>query len=304
VRIAVTGSTGFVGQSLLRRLAAAGHETSALQRERPGREPAAGVCLYDPLDVESVRLALEGCEAVVNLAGENLLSGRWTAGRREALRASRIESTRILVDAMAALPRPPAVLVSASAVGFYGSRGAEALCAESEREGSDDFLGRLCHDWEEAAREAEKAGVRVVLLRIGMVVGPGGGGLQKMEGPFQWGLGGRVASGTQVVSWIHLDDLCSLILRGVEGDGLAGAVNGTAPHPVSNAELTHALAKTLRRPAFLPVPAFALKLLFGAASVVMTTGQRALPSAALKDGFVFAFPTIEDALGAIYPPAT
>ena len=301
MRIAVTGATGFVGRCLLCRLAEAGHQTIALQRDRLGRESAVGIRLYDPFDLASVTAALEGADAVVNLAGENLLAGRWTRRRKDALRASRVQTTRLLVEAMGAQAVVPKVLVSASAVGFYGARAAEADCAESETEGADDFLGHLCRDWERAASTAETAGARVVLLRIGMVVGAGGGALKKMEGPFKLGLGGRVASGKQIVSWIHLDDLCDLILFAVEQEGVSGPLNATAPEPVTNAALTRALAKTLHRPAFLPVPGFALKLLFGSASVVMTTGQSALPVAARKAGFMFAYPVIEEALAEIYP---
>jgi len=302
MRVALTGATGFVGRALSEHLAAAGHEPLTLQRRAPGREGGGTVRLYDPLEESSVAAALEGAEAVVNLAGENLLGGRWTRRRRALLRSSRVKTTQVLVAALGALEVAPAVLVSASAVGFYGPRGPQAVCGEEERSGAEDFLGRLCRDWEEAARAAQEPGVRVVVLRLGLVVGSGGGGLKKMERPFKLGLGGRVASGRQIVSWIHLRDLCRLIEFCLQAKSPGGTFNATAPEPLENRAFTRALAQALGRPALLPVPAWILRALFGAASVVLTTGQRALPRAALQAGFSFCSPTLPAALEAIYRP--
>ena len=302
MRIAITGATGFVGRALLPLLADRGHDGVALVRARPGRTAPAHGRAYVPFDSESVKAALEGVDAVVNLAGENLLSRRWNESVQADLRASRIETTRVLVEAMGALASPPAVLVSASAIGIYGPRGADEPCPEDDPGDDGSFLATLCRDWEAQAAKAAEAGqdgTRVVLLRMGMVLGKEGG-LKKMETPFQLGLGGRVGSGGQVVSWIHVEDLCRLIVFCLDNDSLGGPVNATAPHPVNNAELTKAFAAQLRRPAFLPVPAFAVKLMFGGAAAVLLTGQHVLPTAAEAAGFTFRHETIEAALADIY----
>jgi uncharacterized protein (TIGR01777 family) len=301
MRIAITGATGFVSQTLIPLLRERGHEAIALVRSKPGREIPEGARAYDPLARESVAQALHGIEGVVNLAGENLLGRRWNDDVKADLRRSRIDTTRTLVEAMGALDAPPRVLVSASAIGIYGPREASEPCLESNPGVEDSFLGVLCRDWEAAAMPAEALGTRVVRLRIGMVLGKGGGGLEQMETPFRLGLGGRVGSGKQIVSWIHLHDLCRLIIFCLETDAVHGAVNATAPQPVSNAAFTKAFAAQLHRPAFLPVPAFAIKLLFGPAAVVVLTGQRVLPTAAQTAGFTFEHPTVESAFAEIYP---
>lgn len=300
MRIAITGATGFVGRTLQPMLEERGHEVVPLVRDKPGRAVSPPGRAYDPLDPESARAALEGIDGVVNLAGENILGRRWNDEVREDLRASRIDTTRVLVEAMGALEQPPQVLVSASAIGIYGPREADESCPEDDPGEDPSFLATLCRDWEAEAVRAEEAGTRVVLLRIGFVLGEGGG-LEQMETVFKLGLGGRVASGAQVVSWIHVEDLCRLIVFALEDADLSGAVNATAPHPVTNADLTKALADQLNRPAFLPVPGFALKARFGGAAVVLLTGQTVLPEAALGAGFEFRHETIEDALADLYP---
>jgi len=299
MRIAITGATGFVGRALLPHLADRGHEGVALLRARPGRAVPAHGRTYDPFDPGSVKTALEGVDAVVNLAGENILGRRWSESAKADLRASRIETTRVLVEAMGELASPPAVLVSASAIGIYGPREADEPCPEDDPGGDDSFLATLCRDWEDQACKAGQDGTRVVRLRIGMVLGKEGG-LKKMETPFKLGLGGRVGSGKQVVSWIHVEDLCRLIVFCLDNEGLDGPVNATAPSPVSNAELTRAFAAQLKRPAFLPVPAFAVKLMFGGAAAVLLTGQRVLPTAAESAGFTFRHETIGAALVDVY----
>jgi uncharacterized protein (TIGR01777 family) len=288
-----------VGQVLVPVLGELGHEPIPLVRAKSGREVPVGWRAYDPLEVARVQAALEGVDAVVNLAGENIIGRRWNDAVRADLRSSRADTTRVLVRAMAALSKPPQVLVSASAVGIYGARGPAEPCLEDDAGHDPSFLARLCRDWEAAASGAEQDGTRVVALRIGMILGRGGG-LKKMELPFRLGLGGRVGSGKQIVSWIHIEDLCRLIVFSLNHEPLSGPVNATAPAPVTNAELTRALAAQLHRPAFLPVPAFAVKLLLGPAADVLLTGQRVLPSAAQEAGFVFRHETIAAAFEDLY----
>lgn len=308
MRIAVTGATGFVGSALCPALVEGGHDVVALVRPRPGRDVAsvaarlggAEVRTYDGREPGSTQEALEGCDAVVNLAGESVLGGRWNAAFLERLHTSRVETTKILVEAMGGLPTPPGVLLSASAIGIYGPCAPHDVRTEEAQALGHDVLAELCKDWEAAARAAEARGTRVVLLRIGIVLGRGGGALKQMEPPFKLGLGGRIGSGTQVMSWVHLEDVVRLLTFALETEELRGPLNVTAPHPVSNAELTKALATALHRPALLPVPPLALRLLFGAGAAVLTTGQRVHPRAALDAGFRFAHPEIEAAMGAIY----
>ena len=307
MQVAVTGATGFLGRRLLPHLVEAGHEPVALLRDRLGRSPDAAVvdgCAvrgYDPHDAASVRKALEGCAAVINLAGENILGERWRTPFLEGVRRSRIDTTRVLVDACAALDAPPRVLLSASAVGIYGARDPEATCTEATADLGSDFLAVLCRDWEAAAQRAARLGTRVVLLRTGVVLGRGGGALAKMEAPFRLGLGGRIGSGKHVMSWIHVRDMLRLIVFCLEHEGIRGPVNATAPQPVDNRDFTQALARALHRPAFLPVPAFALKAMFGRGASVLTTGQRVLPEVLVRAGFTFTFETIEGAFADLYP---
>ncbi len=308
MQVAVTGATGFVGTRLCPALRDAGHAVVALVRAKPGRDLAAvGAQLggvearaYDGFDAASTQAAIEGCDAVVNLAGENILGGRWSDAFLEACRASRVDTTRALVAAMRAMPTPPRSLLSASAIGWYGAHEPDVEITEASPPG-DDVLARMCLDWEAAAREAEEIGARVVLLRIGIVLGAGGGALAKMELPFKLGLGGRVASGRQVMSWVHLDDTVGLIRHALAHDGVQGPLNVTAPEPATNAELTKAFAQQLGRPAFLPVPGLALKLMFGKGAVVLTSGARVLPAAAQAQGYAFAHPTLAGALASLYP---
>jgi uncharacterized protein len=274
MNVVITGASGFVGRALSERLRAAGHGVSAISlRTQP------------PPDV------FAGCQAVVNLAGEPVAQ-RWTAAAREQIANSRIQGTRSLVAALR--QHPPAVLVSASAVGYYGSRGDEVLTEDSPP--SADFLGEVAVAWEQEARAAEQFGVRVVTPRIGVVLGRGGGALAQMLLPFRLGAGGRLGTGEQWMSWIALDDLVSLIEFAIADTALSGPVNAVAPNPVTNADFTRALAKALHRPAIFPVPAFALKILFGEMSQILLGGQRVLPQAALRAGFQFRFAQLSEAL--------
>lgn len=276
--IGVTGASGFIGRALCAHLQEAGHQIRALPA-RAGLAPA----------------SVADCEAIVHLAGEPVAQ-RWTAAARERIFASRVEGTRRLVEAMRL--RPPRVLVSASAVGYYGSRGEDVLL-ESEPP-SDDFLGRVAAAWEREAAAAESLGVRVARIRIGMVLGRGGGALAKMDLPFRLGLGGRIGNGRQWMSWIHMQDLVRLIAFLLPESTVRGAFNAVSPHPVRNAEFTRALAAALHRPAVFPVPAFALKLLFGEMAQVLLASQRAVPDAILRAGFTFDYPEVFGALAEIY----
>jgi hypothetical protein len=274
MKVAITGASGFVGHALAARLRTSGHSVSAVSlRTQPAPEIFAG------------------CQAVVNLAGEPVAQ-RWTAAARERISNSRIQGTRSLIAALR--QNPPAVLVSASAVGYYGSRGDEILTEDSPP--ASDFLGKLALDWEQEAHAAEQFGVRVVTPRIGVVLGRGGGALAQMLLPFRLAVGGRLGTGEQWMSWIALDDLVSLIEFAIEDAALSGPVNAVAPNPVTNAVFTRELAAALHRPAVFPVPAFALKILFGEMSQVLLGGQRVIPQAALRAGFQFRYAELGEAL--------
>ena len=231
---------------------------------------------------------------MVHLAGEPVAQ-RWTAAARDRILRSRVEGTRALVAAMR--PRPPQVLISASAVGYYGSRGDEILTESAPA--ADDFLGKVAALWEQEAQAAEPLGVRVARLRIGVVLGRGGGALARMLLPFRLGVGGRLGSGQQWMAWIHIDDLIALIDFLMKESTVRGVFNATSPFPVTNREFTRALAEAVHRPALLPVPAFALKWMFGEMSQVLLASQRAFPDAAQRAGFVFRNPDIYAALAQI-----
>lgn len=298
--VAITGATGFVGRQLAAHLLAAGHEVVALTRSRAGAERVVPArCRLVTWDPEHGRVdegALDGVDAVVNLAGAGVADGRWSARRKDAIRRSRIETTRLLVDAMAALPaaRRPRVLISASAVGYYGDRGDTVLTERSEA--GTGFLAEVCRAWEDAARAAESHDVRTVSVRIGVVLGRDGGALARIVPPFRLGLGGRIGSGRQWMSWIHLDDLVALVAFALERQDVRGVLNAVAPAPVTNLEFTTTLARVLARPAFVPVPSLALQLALGEMAGVLLQGQRVLPEAAEGYGFRFRHPDLAGAL--------
>jgi uncharacterized protein (TIGR01777 family) len=300
MNVAITGATGFVGRRLAEQLLAAGHGVVALTRDRERAVPVVParcrVVTWDPERGTLESGVLEGVDAVVNLAGAGVADGRWTTRRKESIRRSRVEGTRALVGAIAALPaeRRPRVLLSASAIGYYGDRG-DAVLTERSEPGSG-FLAEVCQAWEREALVAEGHGVRTVLIRIGIVLGRGGGALARMLPPFRLGLGGRVGSGRQWMSWIHLDDLVALMVVALEHDDVHGAVNGVAPHPVTNAEFAQTLARTLGRPALLPVPSLALSIALGEMAGVLLEGQRVRPEVAETRGFRFHHPDLAGAL--------
>jgi len=296
MKVFLTGATGFLGRALGARLSREGHAVVAWVRSaaRARAVLGEGVELVEVAAGEAgLRAALARCEAVVNLAGEPVLA-RWTEGRRARLRSSRVDLTRRLVGALAGIDPRPRILVSGSAVGFYGDRGAERL-TEASPAGAG-FLPELCIAWEDAAQRAEGAGLRVVCLRTGIVLGRQGGALAQMLPPFRLGLGGRLGTGAQFMPWIHLEDWVRAASFALVDERVRGALNVTAPDPPSNRELTRVLASVLGRPAFLPVPGLALQLLFGDAASILLESQRAEPARLTALSFAHSFPTLEPAL--------
>jgi len=300
VRIVIAGGSGFLGHLLVARLAADRHEITILTR-RPGRNtgPAQAVA-WNP-DGEAngdwVR-SLDGAAAVINLAGEGIADKRWSVARKAALVNSRVRATRSLVAAMQRAAKPPRVLIQGSAVGYYGMHDGEVL-DESAPPGTD-FFGQLCVQWEAAAQPASDLGSRLVILRQGIVLARGGGALEKMLLPFQFFVGGPIASGRQYLSWIHRDDWLSIMLWAMSDPSASGALNATSPNPVPNAEFSRAIGRAWHRPSWLPVPGFALRILVGElADVALISGQRVVPARAVALGFHFAFPAIDDAMAEI-----
>ncbi len=305
MRIAITGGSGFIGRRLVARLLERGDEVLVLSR-RPeqarrvlGASPNLKLLEYDPYQPQAWASALEGYEAIVNLAGEPLASSRWTEAKKREIRRSRVETTQALVQALASLQQKPRVLLSSSAVGYYGSHPEGDPLTEADPPGQG-FLAEVCQAWEAAARPAEELGIRLAILRTGIVLGPDGGALAQMLAPFQFFLGGPIGSGKQWVSWIHRDDwvslACFLLQQG------SGVFNATAPNPVQMEEFCRTLGQVLARPSWLPVPALALELLLGEAAQVVLTGQKVIPQAALQLGFTFQYPHLKEALRQLLIP--
>lgn len=297
MRVVVTGATGLVGLPLVRRLLAGGHEVVVLSRQAAPQLPAGAVALRWP-QPRDWRAALDGADGVVHLAGESLAARRWDAAHKERIRRSRIDSTAALVAAMTASARPPRSLICASAVGYYGPCGDQQL-TEADGPGTD-FLARLCVDWEAAALAAEPAGVRVCLLRTGLVLAADGGGLPRLAAAFRGFAGGPLGNGRQWVSWIHRDDLVELIAWLLVTEPARGPVNAVAPSPQTNADFARQLGRALRRPCWLPAPAFALRLALGEmADAMLLAGQRVLPQRALALGYEFRHPELAGALASL-----
>ena len=295
-RVVLSGASGLLGGSLRRALEALGTPVLQLVRSATAAQgqlfwnPAVEPALADPA-------ALEGCAAAVHLSGANVAGRRWTSAYRREMLTSRVDSTRALASLFAGLRNPPRTMLVASAVGFYGDRGDELLDEVSPP--GKGFLADLCRQWEAAAQPAVEAGIRVVHLRFGVVLGTGPGALARMLPLFRFGLGGRLGSGRQWMSWISLEDAMRAVLFALETPALDGPVNLTAPHPVTNAEFTRELARQLRRPACLPAPAFALRLALGQmADEALLASARAVPSRLQAAGFRFAHPTVDKALAA------
>ncbi|MFT5286198.1 MAG: hypothetical protein ACI8TQ_002366 [Planctomycetota bacterium] len=290
--VLVSGAGGLVGQALLKRLTGQGQATNKLVRSVPSN----GEVLWNPQagTIDESAIAAKG---VVHLAGENIADGRWSQKKMAAIRSSRVEGTKLLSESLARLATPPSVLVTASAIGFYGE-GGDKLLTEQSPVGSS-FLAEVCDEWEKATQAARDAGIRVVQLRIGVVLARDGGALQKMLLPFKLGLGGRIGDGKQYMSWVLLDDLVSIICKVLDDDRFEGPVNATAPHPITNTEYTKTLGKVLRRATIAPMPAFAARLAFGKmADELLLASLRVHPKELLDKGFVFEEPLLEGALRA------
>jgi len=295
MRVAITGSTGLVGSAVADYLSAGGHEIVRLVR-RLSASGENAVLRWDPVKREIDSAGLEGFDAVIHLAGENVGAGRWTAARKAAIRDSRLNGTRFLCEALVKLARPPKTLVCASAIGIYGDRGEEPLTEESPA--AAGFLPEVCREWEAACAPAARKGIRVVALRFGMVLSPKGGALARMLPLFRAGLGGVIGGGRQYVSWVALDEIPLILLHALHCGDLSGPVNAVAPRPVTNLEFTEALGKALSRPTPLPVPAFALRLAVGRemADALLLASARVAPKRLLDTGYAFRFPDLEPTL--------
>lgn len=290
MHIAVTGASGLVGSTLVPLLSAGGHRVTRLVRRAAGD----GEATWDPAGGVDLS-ALEDVGAVVHLAGENIAAARWTAAVKQRIRDSRVQGTRVLCEALARSPRPPNVLVCASAIGFYGDRDAEELTEESAA--GTGFLAEVVRDWEAATGPARAAGIRVVNLRFGVILSAKGGALAKMLLPFKLGAGGRVGDGKQYWSWISIDDAAGAVDHCIMTDGLSGPVNAVAPRPVTNEEFTKTLGHVLRRPTVLPMPAFAARLVLGEmADDLLLASARVVPRQLERTGYVFRQPELESAL--------
>jgi uncharacterized protein (TIGR01777 family) len=293
MKILVSGASGLVGSAVVRNLSARGVDVLQLVR-KPPRDESREI-LWNPSKGIEDGGKLEGLDAVIHLAGEPIAEGRWTEDKKRRIRESRVQGTKVLAEALAGLARKPSVFLSASAIGYYGSRGSEILTEESQP--GDDFLAGVCRDWEAATAPAAGAGIRVVLMRFGVILSAQGGALAKMLTPFKLGIGGRLGSGKQYMSWIALDDVVGVVDHLLEKDSSSGPVNTVAPNPVTNREFTGAMGEALSRPTLFPVPGFAMRLAFGEmADVALLASQRVEPKRLKESGYVFKYPELKDAL--------
>jgi uncharacterized protein (TIGR01777 family) len=293
LRIAVTGSSGLVGSRLTASLSAAGHQVVRLVRRNA--DPERGELFWDPSSGKIDSAGLEGVNAVVHLAGANVGAGRWSPSRKAAIRSSRILGTKLISEALATLERKPRVLISSSAVGYYGNRGNEPITEESDP--GDGFLSSVCRAWEDSTAPARDAGIRVVNLRTGIVLTSAGGPLAKMLPPFQMGVGGVIGDGNQYMSWIALEDLIGIIGCLIHKDDISGPVNAVSPNPATNREFTKTLSRILGRPAVIPLPGFAVRLLFGEmGETLLLEGAKVLPARLEASGYLFSYPDLPSAL--------
>ncbi len=304
MKVAIAGATGFVGSRLVERLQAEGHQVVVFTRSRERAEQLfprsvfsnVEIVPYTPTTPGAWQQAIAGCDGVVNLAGEAIADGRWTESRKQEILSSRQLSTQNIVAAITQANPKPKVLVNASAVGYYGT--SETATFDETSASGQDFLAQVCQTWEAEAQKVKDSGTRLVIVRIGIVLGMGGA-LAKMLPPFKLFAGGPVGSGRQWFSWIHREDLVSLILQALTRTNLQGVYNGTAPNPVRMAEFCHVLGEVLNRPSWLPVPDFALEALLGDGAKVVLEGQQVLPKHTLADGFPYQYPTVKQALSDI-----
>ena len=292
MKFLISGATGLVGTALAESLRRDRHEITRLVR--PGGEVRSGDLHWDP-NAGALDLGAEGTDCVVHLAGASIADGRWNAERKQVLRSSRVEATEHLIAGLARLKTPPKVLVCASAIGYYGDRGEESLTEESPP--GSDFLSLLARDWEGAAAGAEKLNIRTVMLRFGIILAAQGGALAKMLPPFKFGLGGKIGSGKQWMSWLTLEDAVGCIRHSIENTGLRGPVNAVTPNPVRNSEFTRVLGHALHRPAILPLPSFVARAAFGEmADALLLSSQRVVPRRLETSGYRFLAPELEGAL--------
>jgi len=292
LNILITGSTGLIGSELCAVLAKSKHRVLRMVRRRPAQANEVG---WDPASGTLDKSALEGLDAVVHLAGESIASGRWTIEKRRRIRLSRIQGTGLLAQSLATLLDPPKVLISVSAVGYYGDRGEEQLNEESGS--GNGFLPEVCREWESATEPAAKRGIRVVMPRVGMVLSAARGALALMLPIYRLGIGGKIGSGHQYMSWIAIDDMAGIINHAMNCESLQGPVNSVSPNPVTNSVFSKTLAQVLSRPAIFSLPAFAARLAFGKmADEALLSSSRALPTRLIESGYKFAFPNLEGAL--------
>ena len=293
MNILISGASGLIGTALRRAFEGEGHSVVPLVR----RKDVSGI-FWDPDAGQLDSRGIDGMDAVVHLAGESIAARRWSPAQKARIRDSRVKGTRLLSDSLAKLQRRPPVLISASAVGYYGDRGDEILSEDSPS--GAGFLAGVCREWEAAAAPAARAGVRVVHPRIGIVLAKGGGALQKMALPFKFGAGGVIGSGRQYMSWIVLDDVIRVIQYCIGNPSLAGPVNAASPAPVTNAEFTRVLGRVLSRPTLFPLPAFAARIAFGEmADELLLSSARVEPARLTASGFHFRYENLEDALRAV-----
>ena len=296
MKVLISGGSGLVGSALTSALRADGHSVSHFVR--PGRTAAPGDVLWNPSRATVDVPALEGYDAIVHLSGASIADGRWTVERKAVLRSSRLDSTRVLVDSLTHLKQPPRVFVCASAIGFYGDRGDELLTETSGC--GNDFLSVLCRAWESEAARAAASGIRTVMTRFGVILATQGGALPRMLTPFKLGVGGRLGSGKQWISWIALEDVVKALRAAIDNQNLSGPVNVVAPQPLQNDEFTRVLAGVMHRPAIFPAPAFALRLALGQmADALLLSSQRVQPEKLAKTGHNFRYETLRPALQAI-----
>ena len=295
MKLVIAGASGFIGSVLAQRLRQRGDELLLLSRKPKSAAAAPNTkwIAWEPGESGSWEESIDGADGIVNLAGEGIAEKRWTERQKEIILSSRIDSTRALVHAIAKAKSKPAFLINASAVGYYGPRGDETVTEESVP--GKDYLARVCVAWEEEARKAQSHGVRVALVRTGIVLAKGKGALAKMVTPFKFFVGGSLGSGKQWMPWIHIEDEVGLILFLMDSTNAQGSFNATAPNPVTMEKFSNALGKVLNRPSWASVPAAALTLLLGEMADMILAGQKALPKAAEKLGYNFQYPTIKDA---------
>lgn len=293
MNILITGGTGFIGHALVQQLTQQGHAVTVLSRNPDKVAAICGPGVAALGDLKQLK-AEDAYQVIINLAGEPIFDARWTEARKKRIRDSRINLTGQLIDGIERMVVKPDLLISGSAIGYYGDQGDTVLTEQSAP--NPDFSHRLCADWEQAAQKAEQLGVRVCLIRTGLVIAAGGGLLKRLLLPFRLGLGGRLGSGRQWMSWIHREDWIAIAQTMITDTSMQGAYNATAPHPVSNLEFTQTLARCLNRPALLPVPAGLLKVLLGEMSELVLGSQRVMPERLLAQGFGFQYPDLASAL--------